>query len=174
VKLVEWTGAPSAGASRHLGTTAIETSLPGTVIVVEQRTGIEAAGWGGILTRGALMSGIAGVIVEGWARDIDEATEMAFPVYARASTTRTARGRLAEAATGVEVLVGDVRVRSDDWVIADASGVVFIPDSDIEVVLAHAEEIAGRESVMSDAVLSGRPIIEVMGATYERLLERHV
>jgi 4-hydroxy-4-methyl-2-oxoglutarate aldolase len=165
-------GAAGGGPTRHLGTTAIASSLPGTVIVVEQRTGVEAAGWGGILTRGAAMAGLAGVIVEGWARDLDEAIELSFPVYARAATTRTARGRIVEVSTGVDIVVGEVQVRSGDWVIADASGIVFVPRNDIETVVGHAEEIMVRESAMADAVLSGMPITEVMGATYETLLER--
>ena len=40
-------------ASRHLGTTAIESAQPGDVIVMEQRTGIDAACWGGNLSLGA-------------------------------------------------------------------------------------------------------------------------
>src|SRR5688500_5817481 len=42
-----------AVASRHLGTAAVESAEPGDVIVVEQRTGIDAAGWGGNLSFGA-------------------------------------------------------------------------------------------------------------------------
>src|SRR5687768_11441870 len=62
-------------ASRHLGTTAIESAQPGDVIVMEQRTGIDAACWGGNLSLGARLRQIAGVIVDGPARDIDEARE---------------------------------------------------------------------------------------------------
>src|SRR5262245_50464417 len=40
-------------AARHLATAAIESAEPGDVIVMEQRTGIEAACWGGNLSLGA-------------------------------------------------------------------------------------------------------------------------
>src|SRR4051812_49381199 len=40
---------PMAGPPRHLGTTAIEACQPGEIIVVEQRSGIDAGSWGGIL-----------------------------------------------------------------------------------------------------------------------------
>src|ERR1700689_5364369 len=51
VKLVAKDHAPqAAGAPRHLGTTAIEACAPGEIIVVEQRTGIDAGSWGGILS----------------------------------------------------------------------------------------------------------------------------
>ena len=78
------------------------------MIVVEQRTGVECAGWGGILSNAARLKGVSGVIVEGLARDIDEAREIGFPVYARGGTARTARGRIHEANTGEPIHVDDV------------------------------------------------------------------
>jgi 4-hydroxy-4-methyl-2-oxoglutarate aldolase len=173
VKLVpagEAPPAPSGGAPRHLGTTAIETATAGDVIVVEQRTGIDAGSWGGILTLGAKVKGVAGVVADGPVRDIDEARDYDFPIFCRAFTARTARGRVAEAATNVPVSIGDVAVQPGDYVIADGSGVAFVPAADIGRVLDAAEAIAGREAAMAKDLLSGRPITEVMGATYEHML----
>src|ERR1043165_2561395 len=51
--------------TRHLCTAAIEAAKPGDIIVVEQRTGLDAASWGGNLSIGAKVRGVAGVIVEG-------------------------------------------------------------------------------------------------------------
>ena len=162
--------APPAGAPRHLGTTAIERAAPGDVIVVEQRTGRDAGSWGGILTLGAKMRGVAGVVADGPVRDIDEARAYDFPIYCRALTARTARGRVAEAETQQPVTIGGVQVQPGDYVIADASGVAFVPAGDIDRVLEAAEAIAGREAAMGRALLAGRPITEVMGADYEHML----
>lgn len=163
---------PAGGtpAPRHLCTAAIEAADPGDVIVVEQRTGIEAAGWGGILSTGAKAKGVAGVIVDGPARDIDEASELAFPVYARSLTARTARGRIVEVTTGEPVTIGGITVRPGDYVLADGSCVVFVAAAEIERVLAIAEEIARREAAMAKAALAGGRMSEVMGADYERML----
>ena len=155
---------------RHLGTTAIESAHAGDIIVVEQRSGIEAAGWGGILSLGAKLAGVAGVICEGPVRDMDEARSYDFPVYARAATTRTARGRIVEAANQEPVLVGEVTVRAGDYAIADANGAVFIAAADISRVLDAAEAIAGREAVMAKALLAGKLISQVMDANYEYML----
>lgn len=159
------------GAPRHLGTTAIEMAQPGDVIVVEQRTGVDAGSWGGILSLGAKLRGIAGVIADGPVRDIDEARAYDFPVYSRALTARTARGRVAEADAGRPVRIGDVTVGTGDYVVADASGVVFIPAADIDRLLDAAEHIAGREAAMAKALLAGGRITEVMGADYEHMLK---
>ena len=159
-----------AGAPRHLGTTAITLAQPGEVIVVEQRTGIDAGCWGGILTLGAKVRGVAGVIADGPVRDIDEARAYDFPVYCRSLTARTARGRVAELETNALVDIGGVIVNAGDFVIADASGVAFVPAADIARVLDAAEMIAGREAAMAKALLAGQPITEVMGANYEHML----
>lgn len=160
------------GAPRHLGTTAVELAGPGDVIVVEQRSGIDAGSWGGILSLGAAVRGIEGVIAEGPVRDIDEARQFDFPVFARALTAFTARQRVAEAGTNVPVTVGDVSVQPGDYVIADNSAVVFIAAREIERVLAAAERIAAREAAMAKRLLGGLPITEVMGADYENMLQR--
>lgn len=165
-------GKPPEGATpRHLCTTAIDSSDPGAVIVVEQRTGVECAGWGGILSNAARGRRLSGVIVEGLARDVDEAADIQFPVYARGATARTARGRIHEAETGGPVTVGDLVVRDGDYVVADSSGTAFIPGDRIEHVLAAAERIGTKEAVMTKAVLGGEPVSVVMGANYEHLLE---
>jgi regulator of RNase E activity RraA len=165
-------GSPASGLpGKHLCTAAIEAAQPGDVVVVEQRTGLDAAGWGGILSNAACMRGLAGVIVEGHARDVDEAADLAFPIYARGQTARTARGRVHEVATGAQIMVGDVQVQCGDWVVADSSGVAFVPASEIERVLGAAERIARREALMTQAVLEGQPVSQVMGADYERMLQ---
>lgn len=158
--------------TRHLCSTAIESAQHGDIIVCEQRTGIDAACWGGNLTIGAQMRGVAGSIIEGPARDIDESRQLGFPVFARTITGRTARGRIVEVATGEPILVGDVTVHPGDYVIADASCVVFIPKAEIERVLEAAEAIWARESLMAQALREGTPIGTVMGTNYEHMLKR--
>jgi len=160
-------------ATRHLSTAAIEAAEPGDIIVVEQRTGVDAAAWGGVLSRGAKLRGVAGVICEGPARDVDESRQLDFPVFARDHTARTARGRIVEVGTNVPILVGHISVSPGDFAIADGSAVVFVARSEIPRLLEAAEAIARREAAMVQALAEGRKISEVMGASYERMLEPH-
>src|SRR5215469_16476118 len=169
VRTVKLEAANGRTAKHHLCTTAIEAADPGDVIVIEQRSGIDAAGWGGILSIGAKTKGVSGVIVEGPARDIDEATELGFPVYARSVTARTARGRIIEVSTGQPVTIGDVTVAPGDYVLADGSGIVFIAAAEIERVVDEAERIAAREGAMAKAARAGEPMSQVMGADYEQM-----
>ncbi len=165
---------PAGGTptTRHLCTAAIDAADPGDVIVVEQRTGIEAAGWGGILSTGAKAKGISGVIVEGPARDIDEACDMGFPVFSRSATARTARGRIVETASFAPITVGEIAVTDGDFVVADSSCAVFVKAADLDRVVDAAEQIARREVAMADAARSGQKMAGVMGADYEKMLGR--
>lgn len=161
-----------AGALRHLCTAAIEAARPGDIIVVEQRTGLDAASWGGNLSIGAQVRGVAGVIVDGPVRDIDDSRRLDFPVFAREHTARTARGRIVEVATNEPVKVGDVTVVPGDFAVADGSGVAFVAQAQIERVLETAETIIQREEAMAAAIREGQPISQVMGASYESMLKK--
>jgi len=171
VKLVA--GTPPAGRPPvHLGAAAIDLSGSDDVIVVEQSTGIDAGCWGGILSRGAQQKGVAGVICEGLARDVDEAREIGFPVFCRGYTARTARNRVYEDATDVPVAVGGFTVEPGFYAICDSSAAVFIAPTDIDRVLAAAEDIARREAEMTRRLEAGEAASAVLGANYEYMLKR--
>jgi len=158
--------------TRHLCTAAIDAANPGDIIVVEQRTGVDAASWGGNLSIGAQARGVAGVIVEGPARDIDDSRKLDFTVFGRSHTARTDRGRIVEVATNEPITVGDVTVSPGDYVIADASAVVFVAQGEIARVLETAEGIMQREDALAQAIRSGTPISQVMAGNYENMLKK--
>jgi regulator of RNase E activity RraA len=164
-------GAPPPGPPRHLGCTAIELAGPDDVIVVEQTSDVEAGCWGGLLTLGAKLRGVAGVIADGPLRDVDEAIAYAFPIFARSLTSLTARGRVVELGTQVPLRLGDVPVVPGDCVLADRSAVIVIAAAHVERVLDAAEAIVAKEAAMAKALLAGTPITEVMGGAYEHMLK---
>lgn len=169
VQLAEGKPAPDA-PKVHLGARAIDAATEETVIVVAH-PGIDAGGWGGVLSTGAQLAGVRGVIIDGPTRDVDEARGLGFAIFSRTTTARTARGRVYEVSTGEPVVIGAEPVADGDYVIADGSGVVFIRQADISRVLDAAERIAAREAAMVAALRAGNPITLVMGATYETMLE---
>lgn len=156
---------------QHLGTRAITMAHDGDVIVVDHGKRDDVSGWGGILSLAAMRKGLAGVIVDGACRDVDESREMGFPVYARQAVPRTARGRVIEESVNQPVTIGEVLVYPGDYVLADGSGVVFISQDRVEEVVAAAEKIASHEALMAEAIRQGKPVIEVMGTDYEVMLK---
>ena len=159
-------------STRHLGTAAIEAASSGDVIVVDHQGREDAAGWGGILSTAAQHRGVAGVIVDGACRDVDEARGLGFPVFATAATPRTARGRAVEESFNEPVSIRGIPVHPGDLVLADGTGVVFVPAAEAETVITTAEGIAAREAEMTKAVLAGHPVSQVMGRNYETMTAR--
>jgi 4-hydroxy-4-methyl-2-oxoglutarate aldolase len=168
VKLVN---ADGRTATRHLCTAAIEASNSGDVIAIENPR-LDAAGWGGILSAAAKTKGVAGVLCDGAARDIDESRELDLPVFARAAVPRTARSRVIEESFNTPIRFGDVTVNPGDLVLADGSGVAFLVAAQAKEVIEAAENIAAREAKMKEAVLAGDRVSEVMGRDYETMLTR--
>lgn len=169
VKLIA--GSAPGGSKRHLCTQAVEDAGPDNVIVIEQRSGLDAAAWGGILSRAAQVRGIAGTLVDGPARDIEESDRVGYPVYARTLTCRTARGRIHEAECQKPIDFGDLSVHPGDFIAIDRSGCVVIPAARIEDVLARAEQIRDKSDDMAAAVYNGVPVSRVMGGDYEKMLQ---
>lgn len=166
-------GPPSREGSelpkRHLGAAAVDASGADDVIVVAHQGRTDCAGWGGLLSRAAARRGVAGVLVDGAARDLAEARAAGLSVHARTGTPVTARGRAVEHAWNVPVDLAGIPVRPGDLVLADAGGVVVVPGDRADEVLATAERIAATEAAMADAIESGTPVSDVMGKSYEEL-----
>lgn len=166
-------GAPMPGLpKRHLGAGAIMSAEGGEIIVVEHRGRTDVSGWGGLLSRGALAKQIAGVVIDGAFRDIDEATDLGFPIYGRAAVPVTARGRVAEHAFNEPVTIAGIAVNPGDLVMADSSGVVFVDQTRAEEIVTVAEQIFAREQLMTRDIEAGRPLGEVLGADYEDMLKK--
>jgi 4-hydroxy-4-methyl-2-oxoglutarate aldolase len=162
-------GGPPSSA-RHLGAAAIEAAAPGDVIVVAAAGRTDAAGWGGVLSLAASIRQVSGVIVDGACRDVEETAALGLPVYALAAVPATARGRQAEVAWNEPVLVAGVSVCPGDLVVADGSGVVFLPASQAADIIAAAESVAAREAAMARRIRAGEAVSQVMSAAYEQML----
>ncbi len=157
--------------TRHLGTSALASAGPGDVIVVDNGARTNVAGWGGLLSSGAIAAGVAGVIVYGACRDVDETSAIGLPLFATNACPRTARGRIEEEFTGGMIEIGGVKVRQGDLVLADQSGVVIVPEDAALGVLDQAELIAAQEARMAAEMLSGVPAHKVMSEKYEHLVD---
>jgi 4-hydroxy-4-methyl-2-oxoglutarate aldolase len=160
-------GAPGG---RHLGTAAVEAAGPGDVIVVAAGGRVGAAGWGGILSLAAATRQVSGVIVDGACRDVDEGTALGLPVYALAAVPATARGRQVEVGWNTPVQIAGVTVSPGDLVVADGSGVVFLPAARAAEIIARAEVIAAWEAAAADRIRAGEPASRVLSAAYEEML----
>jgi 4-hydroxy-4-methyl-2-oxoglutarate aldolase len=156
----------------HLGAKAIAGAEPGDVIIVDNDAGHGfSAGWGGLLALAASVKGVAGVVVYGAARDIDDVASVGLPMYAHTTTPRTARARTVEVATNGTLHLENVLVEPGDLVLADRSGVVFVKAANAEEVIAKASDLVAKEADMASALKSGTPVTDVLAGNYESMLK---
>jgi 4-hydroxy-4-methyl-2-oxoglutarate aldolase len=158
---------------QHLGTAPIEAAQPGDIIVVDNGGKLEFSCWGGLLSLGAKLKGLSGVVIDGACRDVDEARELGFPVFARGAVPMTARGRVVQDSFNQEIQFAGVQCHPGDLVIADSSGVVIIPQDKGAEVIAAAEGIYLKEQEMAAGMrkgYSGLEMLEKLG--YERMLDK--
>ena len=145
----------------HLCVDAINSAQPGNVIVIDNHGDPEISCWGSLLANGAMAKGLAGVAVDGMARDLDYFMEVGFPVYARGVVVRTSRGRVMEYETNGVISFGNLMVRPGDVFVGDHSGIAVIPKERLEEVIAKAEELERNEASMIRDVESGTNMFEV-------------
>src|ERR1700730_6372322 len=146
----------------HIATSAIETAGHESVIVVDNQGRSDVSCWGGILSLGASLRGVRGVIADGVCRDVAEARELGFPVFSRGTIPATARGRLEQRSTGEPVKLAGLTVCNGDVVMADETGVVAIPRDRAEEVADLAEAIVVRERAIADDLRSGARLSDAM------------
>jgi regulator of RNase E activity RraA len=134
---------------------------------------IEAAQSGGLLSLSAKLKGLSGVVIDGACRDIDEARDLEFPVYARGVVPMTARGRVMQESFNQEIQFAGVQVHPGDLVIADGSGVVLIPREKEAEVLDAAEMVFHKEAQMAEGIRKGSSSLEMLEKLgYERMLRK--
>ncbi len=139
----------------------IDAALAGDVVVIEAG-GVPYSTWGGMASLAAKLKGVAGLIVDGGVRDLEEMVEFAFPVFARHVVPTTGRTRLSIDEIGVPVTVDGVRVAPGDLIVADGSGIVSLPAARAAELVALAEEIAAADVEAAEALRRGFSFTEAM------------
>jgi len=153
---------------------AIAVAKPGEVMIVDHHGRLDVNSWGGIATFAALKRGMAGVIIDGVTRDIDEIRAMEFPTYGKGVIQQSIRNRCAFAGHGISVQLGHAVVRPGDLVVADENGVVVVPQERIEEVLTIAQECANAEERLRNWISQGVDPLEAhQRVKYEQLTGRY-
>lgn len=146
---------------------ALHAARPGDVVVVDAGGETETSVFGGLMGSLFRNLGVAGAIIDGACRDIDELRDIGFIVFSRAVTARGTHtmfsGRKDDVALSVPVQCGGIVVHPGDMIVADEIGVTVVPLADAASVLPLAREQAEREEATRQRIREGR--------SFEQLLE---
>jgi regulator of RNase E activity RraA len=139
----------------------IDAAIAGDIIVVSAQ-GARSSTWGGMASLAAKVKGVAGLVVDGGVRDIDEMVEHQFPVFARHSVPTTGRTRLRVSAINVPIEIDGVSVNPGDVIVADSTGIVVVPHSNAARVADLAEGYARDDAAAEKEIRSGLGFSEAM------------
>ncbi|MDQ0189064.1 RraA family protein [Alicyclobacillus cycloheptanicus] len=124
---------------------ALQHVSPGDVLVIEGDGAGQYSVFGGMAAHRAVQRGIAGVVVDGAVRDVDQITDEQLPVWSTGVTCVTGRGRLQGVGINVPIRIQRVQVCPGDIVIADDSGICFVPPEVLPEVGRRLNEILAEE-----------------------------
>jgi 4-hydroxy-4-methyl-2-oxoglutarate aldolase len=136
----------------------------GDVLVIEGVPGM--SNMGGISALTGKRAGERGSIVMGGVRDIPHSRAIGYPIWASEITPITGKWRLETVEINGTVMIGDVRVAAGDLVVADDTGVCFIPGDKIMPVLELCEKKVRAEEIRCQAIENGIPVPEISRSTY--------
>jgi 4-hydroxy-4-methyl-2-oxoglutarate aldolase len=134
-------------------------ALPGDIVVIDGVPGI--SNMGGISAQTAKRQGEGGAIVFGAIRDVAHSRRVGYPIWASEITPVTGKWRIETVEINGEIVVGGVRVAPGDIVLADDTGVCFIPRSRAAEVLALARQKSAAEDAKCAAIDRGVPVADL-------------
>ncbi|RLF52918.1 MAG: bifunctional hexulose-6-phosphate synthase/ribonuclease regulator [Thermoplasmata archaeon] len=132
---------------------AIDKAEKGTVIVVDVKGG-ETAIWGELATWSAKLKGIAGVVIDGAVRDLDDIVKIDFPIFCRHISPNAGEPK-GFGEIGAEITCGGQTVRTGDWVIGDDSGVVVVPQEIAQEIANRALDVKEHENRIREEIKKG-------------------
>jgi 4-hydroxy-4-methyl-2-oxoglutarate aldolase len=151
-------GAGGDNLALHHGVIAAPT---GSVLVVDVG-GARHGHWGEVLAVAAQCRGLLGLLIDGGVRDVDEQRALGFPVFSRNNCVGGTRKHY-PGDLGAPVSIGGVVVRTGDLVVGDNDGVVVIPATHVERVLADADARVEKEREIIAALHAGATTLGLYG-----------
>ncbi len=137
---------------------ALAQAGPGDVLVVATG-GARRAVAGELFATEALRRGVAGIVIDGYCRDLATLLTLPLPVYARGAVPGAVPAR-GVPVVGVPVRLGEVEVHPGDVLLGDDDGLVVGRPDQLPAAIEAARAIQLREEALRASIQGGRSIFE--------------
>lgn len=139
---------------------AIDVAKAGDVIVIYNGS-CDIAPWGGLATYSCLNKGVAGVVIDGAARDFEDIEEIKLPVFAK-NVVPNAGDPKGFGEINAEITCGNQTVKPGDYIVGDDNGVVVIPKERAYEIARRAKEVNKTEQRLYDEIKRGGTLSELL------------
>lgn len=139
---------------------AIDIAKEGDVIVIYNGSP-HVAPWGELATLSCINRKIAGVVIDGAVRDVDDIRRLNFPVFA-VSIVPNAGEPKGFGEINAEIKCGGETVKPGDYIVGDDNGVVVVPKERGYEIARRAVEVEKNESRIRDEIIKGKTLSMVL------------
>ncbi len=139
---------------------AIDIAREGDVIVIYNGSP-HVAPWGELATLSCINKGVAGVVIDGAVRDVDDIRRLNFPVFATSIVPNAGEPK-GFGEINAEIKCGGETVKPGDFIAGDDNGVVVIPKERGYEIARRAVEVEKNESRIRDEIKRGKTLSEVL------------
>lgn len=119
----------------------LENAAPGSVIVLVLDGEKDFAVFGATFATLAKSRNLAGFVVDGAMRGVQDFRRLGVPLFARGTVAGSAGGHYRLANVGEPVQCGDIQVADGDVIVADEDGVAVAPKDVKDDVFLHASRL---------------------------------
>ncbi len=139
---------------------AIDKAEKGDILIIDACKG-RIAVWGELATWSAMKKDLAGVVVDGAVRDVDDIVNIDIPVFSRHISSNAGDPK-GYGEIGSEVICGGLKVKSGDYVVGDDSGVVVIPSEIAQEIANRALDVKEHENRIRQEIKDGSSLGKVL------------
>lgn len=141
---------------------AVAHASAGDILVLTSVEPAPVALVGELLATQAQHRGVAGILVDGAVRDLDELAAIGLPIWTRFVRAQGAtKGEVGE--LEAQVVIGGIGIRPGDLVVMDCDGALALPSEQVAEVLPRALERAERERALRQRYASGELSYDLNG-----------
>jgi 4-hydroxy-4-methyl-2-oxoglutarate aldolase len=135
---------------------ALAAAPAGSVLYIANVAERSEALIGDIFAEAAHEQGLAGIVVDGAARDLADIGSMNFPIFSTSVTFVSARTtRMPCDTVPQQVRSGGLVIEPGDWIFGDPDGFCVVPASRVDAVLMGAEVLRKREVKLKERLREG-------------------
>ncbi len=140
---------------------ALDSILPGEVVIASTAGSIQNAPWGELLSTAARARGARGAVIDGLVRDVKKIQALPFPVFARGIKPVDSKGRGTIMDYNVPIECAGAPVSPGDLVFADYDGVIVVPAEVLPQVIQLATEKVEKENGSRSDLMRGAYLRDV-------------
>ncbi|MEM2918395.1 MAG: 3-hexulose-6-phosphate synthase [Candidatus Altiarchaeota archaeon] len=138
---------------------ALEIAKKGDVIVIDAG-GVGPAVWGELASHSAKRKGIAGVVVWGAIRDLEEIKKIKFNAFSKLVCSNAGEPK-GFGEINIPIKISGVLIRPQDYIVADSDGVIVIPKEKAIEIANRALDIYEKENRIREEIHRGETLSEV-------------